>query len=80
MALGWIIESNSERKLRFMAPNGTVYDDLREVCKLVTEQEEKARAGSGESKKKEPRVKFTVKKLFGVLKNVELEIPPYSVA
>ncbi|KAK1322237.1 hypothetical protein QJS10_CPA03g01211 [Acorus calamus] len=27
-----------------MAPNGTVYDDLREVCKLVTEQEEKVRA------------------------------------
>ncbi|KAK1284599.1 hypothetical protein QJS10_CPB21g01292 [Acorus calamus] len=63
MALGWIIESNSEGKLRFIAPNGMVYDDLREVCKLVTEQEEKARAGSGESKKKEPRVKLNWKPL-----------------
>ncbi|KAK1270947.1 hypothetical protein QJS04_geneDACA006096 [Acorus gramineus] len=63
VALGWIIESNSEGKLRFIAPNGTVYDDLREVCKLVTEQEEKARASSGESKKKEPRVKLNWKPL-----------------
>ncbi|KAK1322235.1 hypothetical protein QJS10_CPA03g01213 [Acorus calamus] len=61
VALGWIIESNSEGKLRFIAPNGKVYGDLREVCKLVTEQEEKVRAGSGaevpiESKKKRPQI------------------------
>ncbi|KAK1284175.1 hypothetical protein QJS10_CPB21g01291 [Acorus calamus] len=54
VALGWTIESNSEGKLRFIAPNGTIYDDLREVCKLVTEV-------PTESKRKGPKVKLNWK-------------------
>ncbi|KAK1321293.1 hypothetical protein QJS10_CPA03g01209 [Acorus calamus] len=40
-ALGWIIESNSEGKLRFISPDETIFGNLREACRFVTEQEEK---------------------------------------